>query len=348
MFQDITLEELRALKNRKQMTVIDVRSPSEFQDSTLPDSLNIPFFDDQERAEVGTLYKQVSVHAAKERGLEIVSAKLPTFIKEFGAIEGDKAVFCWRGGMRSRTTATVLSLMDIHAYRLIGGYKAYRKWVLESLDTYDFKPKSYVIHGYTGTGKTNLLHRLKNLGHPILDLEGLAGHRGSIFGQIGLHANNQKTFDALLLEELIALEPSPYVLFEAESKRIGKIVMPQFLAHQKEIGTQIWIELPMESRVQQILEDYKPEQFKEQYITAFHNIKSRIHIPIAAEIEQNLQADMFGEAVALLLEYYYDPKYEHSSNQYEDIEKIIISVNNLDEAEAAVLSYLNDVNSQNT
>lgn len=222
MFQDITLEELRVLKNKKQITVIDVRSPSEYKDATLPDSLNIPFFDDEERAEVGTLYKQTSVQAAKERGLEIAAAKLPSFVKEFAAIQGDKAVFCWRGGMRSRTTATVLSLMDIHAYRLIGGYKAYRKWVLDELESYEFKAKPYVIHGNTGTGKTNLLHRLKAQSYPVLDLEGMAGHRGSIFGEIGLHANNQKTFDSLLMEELIKLGDAPYVLFEAESKRLGR------------------------------------------------------------------------------------------------------------------------------
>ena len=340
MFQDITLEELRSLRAKKQLTVIDVRSPSEYKDSTLPDSLNIPIFDDQERAEIGTLYKQTSVQAAKEKGLEVVSAKLPAFMKEFAAIEGDKVVFCWRGGMRSRTTATLLSLMDIHAYRLLGGYKAYRKWVLDELETYDFKPKSYVIHGNTGTGKTNLLHRLHNLGHPILDLEGMAGHRGSIFGQIGLEANNQKTFDSLLLEALKSIEHSPYVLFEAESKRIGKVVMPPFMARQKETGTQIWIEMPMMSRVKQILQDYKPEQFKDQYISAFLSIKSRIHVPVAAEIERHLNADQFGEAVALLLEYYYDPKYDFTSTQYEDVEKVCFSVNNLDEAEEAVVSYL--------
>lgn len=342
MFQDITLEELRVLQNKKQITVIDVRSPSEYKDATLPNSLNIPFFDDAERAEVGTLYKQTSVQAAKERGLEIVSDKLPSFIKEFAAIEGDKAVFCWRGGMRSRTTATVLSLMDIHVYRLIGGYKAYRKWVLDELETYDYKPKSYVIHGNTGIGKTKLLHRLKKKGHPILDLEGMAGHRGSIFGQIGLQANNQKTFDSLLLEELIRVEDSPYVLIEAESKKIGKVVMPPFLAQHKETGTQIWIEMPMQARVQHILEDYRPEVYKEECISAFERIKSRIHIPIAAEIERCLRADLFDEAVALLLEYYYDPKYDYTTNQYEGIEKVTFKVNNLDEAEAAVLSFLKD------
>lgn len=340
MFQDITIEELRMLKDSKELTVVDVRSPSEYDDSTLPGSLNIPLFDDQERAEVGTLYKQTSVQAAKDRGLEIVSAKLPAFIKEFGALPGDKVVFCWRGGMRSRTSATVLSLMDIHAYRLVGGYKAYRKWVLDNLDSYNFKPKSYIFHGYTGTGKTNLLHRLKKQGHPVIDLEGLAGHRGSIFGQIGLKPNNQKTFDSLLLEDLIKLENSPYVLFEAESSRIGRVVMPPFMTEQKEVGTQIWIEMPLQSRVQQILEDYQPEQFKEQYITAFRAIKSRIHVPIATEIERCLQADLFDEAVKLILEYYYDPRYNHSSLQYDGVEKVTFTVNNLDEAEAAVISYL--------
>ncbi len=168
----------------------------------------------------------------------------------------------------------------------------------------------------------------------------MAGHRGSIFGEIGLRANNQKTFDSLLLEELIKIGDSPYVLFEAESKKIGKVVMPPFMAEQKEIGTQIWIEMPLQARVQQILEDYRPEEYKEQCISAFRSIKSRIHIPVAAEIERCLQADLFGEAVALLLEYYYDPRYDYTSTQYEGIERVTFKVNNLDEAETAVRSFL--------
>jgi tRNA 2-selenouridine synthase len=132
MFQDLTLEELTSLRRKKDLVLIDVRSNSEFEESTIPGSLNIPLFNDAERAEIGTLYKQVSIQAAKERGLEIVSAKLPGFIKQFEQIPGKKAVFCWRGGMRSKTTATVLSLMGIHAYRLTGGYRAYRQSILKS------------------------------------------------------------------------------------------------------------------------------------------------------------------------------------------------------------------------
>jgi len=149
MFQDMTWEELLARYGRREFVLIDVRSPSEYAESTIPGSLNVPLFDDTERAEIGTLYKQKSAEAAKERGLEIVSAKLPAFIRRFAEMPGRKVVFCWRGGMRSKTTATVLSLMDIHACRLTGGYRAYRKWVVDSFESLDFQPPFYVLHGHT-------------------------------------------------------------------------------------------------------------------------------------------------------------------------------------------------------
>lgn len=312
MFQDIALEELRVKQSKQELVLIDVRSPTEFNEATIPGSVNIPFFDDAERAEIGTLYKQTGVQAAKERGLEIVSAKLPAFIKEFGRINANKAVFCWRGGMRSKTTSTLLSLMGIHTYRLIGGYRAYRKWVVDTLEAMAFRPQAFVIHGNTGCGKTALLQRLKSEGYPVVDLEAMAGHRGSVFGQIGLKANNQKTFDASLLEELLRLQDSPYVILEAESRRIGKVVIPEFLMQKKEQGVPIWLEMPVPARVEQILRDYRPSEHKEQYLHAFKQIKSRIHTPVAAEIEACLLADRFAPAVELLLAYYYDPRYAHT------------------------------------
>lgn len=185
MFQDITIEELLTLQNKKEIVTIDVRSSSEFEDGTFPGSLNIPIFEDAERAEIGTLYKQVSVQAAKDRGLEIVSAKLPAFVKSFEQIKEPKAVFCWRGGMRSKTTATVLSLMNIRVYRLTGGIRAYRKWVVSTLEKLgDFKPPAHVILGNTGTGKTAILRSLLGEGYPVLDFEGMAGHRGSILEKL--------------------------------------------------------------------------------------------------------------------------------------------------------------------
>ena len=138
--------------------------------------------------------------------------------------------------MRSRTAATVLSLMDIHVNRITGGIKAYRKYVLDTLEHKSLHAEAFVLHGLTGTGKTAVLRQLQQEGYPVVDLEGLAGHRGSIFGHIGLQANNQKTFDSELFERLKQLESSPYLLFEAESKRIGKIAVPDFLMKKKESG----------------------------------------------------------------------------------------------------------------
>ena len=246
MFNDLTLKDLFALQEKGPHTFIDVRSPNEFNDATIPGSINIPVFDDKERAEVGTLYKQVGKEAAKERGLEIFSKKLPDFIHAFKQIETPMTVFCWRGGMRSKTAATVLDLMGIHANRLQGGVRSFRQWVVHELETEDFPPKFIVLNGYTGSGKTEILKRLAAKGYPILDFEKLAGHRGSIFGQIGLEPSNQKKFDSLLVHEMLRFKHEPFVFIEGESRRIGKVSLPQFLFDKKEKGMQIVFHLPIE------------------------------------------------------------------------------------------------------
>ncbi|WP_422657408.1 tRNA 2-selenouridine(34) synthase MnmH [Paenibacillus sp. EC2-1] len=341
MFQDISVEELLKLQKDKQFSLIDVRSPSEFKESTIPGSYNIPVFNDEERAEIGTLYKQVSVDAAKERGLEIMSAKLPAFVKEFKQLEGNKVVFCWRGGMRSRTAATVLSLMDVHVYRIHGGIKAYRKLVVDTLNQTRLNAEALVLHGFTGTGKTAILQQLQKEGYPVLDLEGLSGHRGSIFGHIGLNSHNQKTFDSLLFEQLREIGEAPYVLFEAESKRIGKVVLPDFLIEKKEEGLAIVIDMPIEERVTQIMNDYRPAEYKDEYIQAFNRIKDRIHTPIAAEIGRHLSEDRFPEAIHLLLTHYYDPKYDHSSRHYDESKQLVVHVRSTTEGVQAVKELVN-------
>ncbi|MBD7983279.1 tRNA 2-selenouridine(34) synthase MnmH [Sporosarcina sp. Sa2YVA2] len=332
MFRDITLDDLLVQKQREPHTLIDVRSPSEFQESTIPGSINIPVFTDEERAEIGTLYKQVSKEAATQRGLEVFAAKLPTFINAFKQIETSMTVFCWRGGMRSKTAATVLDLMGIHATRLSGGIRTYRQWVVKELEEATFEPELIVLNGYTGSGKTVLLHRLAKDGYPILDLENLAGHRGSIFGQIGLIPNNQKKFDSLLLSEIEKVKNCPYVFIEGESKRIGKILVHPFLFDKKEKGVQIFIQLPVEERVKIILEDYDPTTSPEKFIEAFNMIKRRIHVPIANEIEQALAENNFEKAVTLLLKHYYDPRYEFSSAKEPHFSNIVIKATSVDDA----------------
>ncbi|MFD0959627.1 tRNA 2-selenouridine(34) synthase MnmH [Paenibacillus chungangensis] len=343
MLQNLTIDEWRELQGRKQVTMIDVRSPSEFSNATIPGAINIPLFDDRERAEIGTIYKQVSIQAAKERGLEIVSAKLPSFVKQFQELSDPKAVFCWRGGMRSKTSATLLSLMDVHAYRLQGGYRAYRQWVIEELQNADIQAEVIVVNGLTGTGKTALLRKLKQEGYPVLDLEGMAGHRGSIFGGIGLASNNQKTFDACLVEELKTLQHSPYILIEAENRRIGKVALPDVLMRKRETGRQIIIELPLQERVRQIMEDYRPQEYATECLEAFRRIRSRIHTPIASEIEQLLQSEQYEAGIELLLVHYYDPRYTHSTNQYGNELLYTVDVDTLEDAFLEVKSKIDDL-----
>lgn len=340
MFQDINIQELLERHARGELMLVDVRSPAEFADATIPGSVNIPIFDNAERAEVGTLYKQVSVDAAKERGLEIVSSKLPRFIKQFQQYDSQLAVFCWRGGMRSKTTATLLSLMGIRALRLAGGVRAYRKWVVERLAQYDLHPRAVVLGGNTGSGKTHILHRLKEQGYPILDLEAAAGHRGSIFGEIGLQANNQKSFDALLLNQLEEVKDAPYVVMEAESRRIGKVLLPEFIMQAKISGVHIIVQLPLQERVRIIMEDYRPKEHKEQCLGAFLKIKNRIHTPVAVEIERHLLNDEYEAAIRLLIEYYYDPRYQYMEQTYIE-EPILIQADCVEEAVEAVKRHLN-------
>ncbi|HLQ70489.1 MAG TPA: tRNA 2-selenouridine(34) synthase MnmH [Bacillota bacterium] len=329
MFQDITLEDLLEARKSGEHTVIDVRSPKEYEEATIPGSINIPVFTNAERAEVGTLYRQKGQDAAKARGLELFSAKLPHFIQDFKNIQTPKTVFCWRGGMRSKTAATVLDLMGIHANRLTGGIRTYRKWVVDFLEHTTFSPELIVLNGFTGTGKTKLLEKLKVEGYPVIDLEGLANHRGSIFGQIGKKPSNQKRFDALLTEDIIRYRDEAFVFVEGESKRIGRAVMPDFLYQKKEQGIHIYVELPIEERIRNILVDYHPEEYPEQIDEAFQIIKKRIHTPVAKQIEESLHKREYVTAVQLLLQYYYDPRYKHSISQEQ---QLTIQANDVDDA----------------
>lgn len=340
MFQDITIEELLAKRASGEIATIDVRSPSEYRSASIPGSLNIPLFDDAQRAEVGTLYTQVGVEEAKERGLQIASAKLPEFIRQFKEIEGQKAVFCWRGGMRSRTTATVLDLMGIRAYRLSGGFRAYRRWVVEQLEHFDLKARAIVLGGNTGNGKTAILHRLLQEGYPVVDLEGMAGHRGSVFGGIGVEVCNQKSFDSLLLEKLLQVGSGPYLLIEAESKRIGRVEVPAFLMDAKERGLQLRVSLPIEERVRHILEDYRPEENAEACMASFLRVKEHIHQPIAAEIHRLMTLGEYAGAVRMLLESYYDPKYDYSSDRLKAENTTLIEADTAEQAARRIKEIL--------
>jgi len=311
MFKDITPPDLYRLKEQGD-TIVDVRSPKEYEEATIPGAINIPLFTNEERAAVGTTYNQKGKEAAKDLGLELFSEKLPAFIQHFKQLETPVTVFCWRGGMRSETAATVVDLMNIPVNRLRGGIKAYHDWNKEQFGTIRIPPL-YVLNGHTGNGKTHILLQLKEEGYPVIDLEGMANHRGSIFGHIGLKPRNQRTFNLLLGEALFQYQDEAFILIEGESSRIGNITIPERFYRHKEISPQLFIDLPLDERVKNILADYSPHDYHDQFIEAFQVIKRRMHTPIANATAQALEEKDYPVVVKNLLTHYYDLRYNHST-----------------------------------
>lgn len=342
MYQDIDYENV---KKKKETVLIDVRSEGEFAESHIPGAVNIPIFNDEERAQVGTMYKQIGTEQARELGLRIASAKLPELIRSIEQASQGKepVVYCWRGGMRSKSVAAVLDLMGLPVYRLEGGYRGYRERVKERIANFQLAARCVVIHGMTGVGKTELLKRLERDGEPVVDLEGLAAHKGSAFGSIGEAPRNQRMFESLLLERLDELQGSSYIIIEAESKRIGRVNLPDFLLRAKEQGLHILVNAPLPVRVQRTLDQYMADgpEFKEKLKGAMHAIEKRLSHEDRSLGWEAIEHNRFDELAEMLLVKYYDPRYRHSMEQY-DGEFITLDAADLDVCKEAVKTAIRE------
>lgn len=319
-FKDITVHELDAVEGR---VLVDVRSPGEFAEGTIPGSVNVPLFTNEERALIGTVYKQESPDAARRLAMLTVSPKIPQIVAEMETLmkKGKLVIYCWRGGMRSYAACTFMSLLKYPVLRVRGGYRAYRQRVMEELTAYEgIKSPLIVLHGMTGVGKTRILLMLKERGQQVLDLEGMANHRGSVFGTIGMgEAHNQKTFEALLWESLRSLDPNRPVFMEAESKRIGRSVMPDWLIKDKQAGVPVFLNASMEQRVERLIEDYMPHD--DQHIVtgltvALEKIRKRLSNEQFAMFQDLLSTGEYERFCSQLFELYYDPRYKHKLQEY--------------------------------
>ncbi|PWI58657.1 tRNA 2-selenouridine(34) synthase MnmH [Sulfoacidibacillus thermotolerans] len=346
MFVDQQYEEI-ALRDDIQW--IDVRSESEYLEATIPGAVNVPLFTDEERAQIGTVYKQVSKAEAMELGLVLASAKLPTLIaKVRDSMQGKTpAIFCWRGGMRSKTVATVLDLMGISCLRLTGGYRAYREMVVAKLNAWPMQalPPLIVLHGMTGVGKTTVLRKLAERGEPVLDLEGLAGHRGSVFGGIGLQVANQRQFDSRLLDQLEGLQGRPYLFLEAESRRIGRVTMPEFLFLAKQQGYNIELTAPVPVRVSRTLAQYRLEDdelFATQVQRALQFIEKRFSPNLRVRVKEWMDLRDYKALIEALLLEYYDPRYKHAMESYTHA-FCTIDVSDYDQAIEEICAYARKV-----
>ncbi|MFC7372276.1 tRNA 2-selenouridine(34) synthase MnmH [Fictibacillus iocasae] len=338
-----TIDEI--LNNPDQFSLIDVRSPQEFEDFRMPGAVNLPIFSNEERAEVGTIYKQVSEEAAKKRGIEIVSLKLPAIYEAITNLSKEHpskqlTIYCARGGMRSRSIAVTMTMMGLPCKQAEGGIRSYRKKIDAYLSSLESSQKPIIVlEGLTGTMKTDILSALQEKGLPVVNMEKMARHKGSIFGQIGENPATQKDFEAQLFHRLRDLEESPYWMIESESKRIGRAVVPDFLLRGKYSGRRIYLNVPFRKRVSYISKLYQPENYREAIHDAVMKLGKRIAPEVFPDITSALHSYDYEEVIALLLEHYYDPRYSHAHGRYEN-ECVEINIESIEEASEKIHDVL--------
>jgi tRNA 2-selenouridine synthase len=300
---------------------IDVRSPAEFEHAHIPHALNLPLFDNEQRVLIGTTYKKQSREAAIKVGLPLFGNKMLPMIETVeawikdGQKENDLTkptiyVHCWRGGMRSAAVAWLLDLYGYKVIQLTGGYKAYRNWVLAQF-TIPYSLK--VLGGYTGSGKTEILHALQEKNYAVIDLEGLAHHKGSAYGAIGqLPQPSQEMFENIVAEKLLEVnKKQKSIWIEDESQRIGTVLIPTPLFHLMRNSTCYFMTIPFEQRLNFIVEGYGSFDQK-SLIEATMRIQKRLGGLETKTAIDFITAGALKEAFSILLKYY-DKWYEKNA-----------------------------------
>ncbi|KMM17722.1 tRNA 2-selenouridine(34) synthase MnmH [Synechococcus sp. GFB01] len=291
-------------------SIVDVRSPAEFERGHLPGAVNLPLFSDAERAAVGTAFRQEGRRRAVQLGLEMVGPRLAAMALELSGLAdaaGQLRVHCWRGGLRSTSVAWLAGLQQLRVWLLGGGYKAYRRWVLEQME----RPwPLIVLGGRTGTGKTDLLLALERRGAAVVDLEGLAQHRGSSFGGLGLPAQpSTEQFENRLADRLRRLRGRTPIWVEAESAQVGRCRIPAAFWRQMREAAVVEIDRPVAVRVSQLVAVYGP-QGKDNLRQATERIARRLGPQRTTAALAAIDAGDWASACREMLDYY-DRCYDH-------------------------------------
>lgn len=314
--------------------IIDVRSPSEFAEDHIPGAVNMPALSDEQRAEVGTIYVQESRFKARRIGAAHVARNAADHIERY---MGDKdgswrpLVHCWRGGQRSGSFGSILAQIGWRVEVLEGGYQTYRRLVVKALYDTVVPHKLILIDGHTGTAKTEILTCLREAGAQVLDLEGLAAHRGSLFGATAQRQPTQKLFEGQLAVKLAGLDPNLPVFVEAESNRIGQIKLPPSLWQAMIYAPRITVAAPLTARANYLVQTYG------DVVTDEAEILSRIKAlspyqskeQIAKWAENARVRDYFSLATSLMQDHY-DPRYSKAQHRYERIELGRVDLADLD------------------
>jgi tRNA 2-selenouridine synthase len=321
--------------------VLDARSPGEFAEAHFPGALSFPVFDDAERAEVGTLYKQVGRNAAVERGLEFIGPKMANLVRQARALFEAQStrlpllIYCWRGGMRSDSLSWLLRTAGLPVYVLEGGYKAYKAGLSEQMG----RPWLLIrIGGYTGAGKTEALLALGRNGEQIVDLEGLAKHFGSAFGNLDGHAQpSSEHFRNLLDERLRALDPSRPIWVENESRKIGTVHLPEEFYKRMIASPTLEMKRTLEDRVQHLVQMYSAfdSALLKNGFTGIAQRLSELHGKGALQKAHDaVDRGDLAEAATMALAWY-DPTYQHGLDKRAAERRISVDCEGLDFAQCA-------------
>ncbi|MBN8686672.1 MAG: tRNA 2-selenouridine(34) synthase MnmH [Chitinophagales bacterium] len=339
------------LELAKTHLVLDVRSPGEYRHAHMPGALSLPLFTDEERKQVGTAYKQVSREKAIKIGLDYFGPKMRKMVEEVEALATASRiptpdsrlilVYCWRGGMRSGAVSWLLDMYGFNVYTLVGGYKKFRNHVL---DSFKLPWQFNIIGGYTGSGKTELLKTLMEKGEKVIDLEGLAHHKGSAFGAIGMPEQpTQEMFENLLSCEMSDVRceqaktevsgegltsdishHTSRIWLEDESQRIGLINIPGDIWRNMRRSPVFFLDIPFEERLQHIVPEYGILD-AEKLIGAIERISQKLGHLNAKTAILLLKEGKISESFAILLKYY-DKFYFRSLHNREQAEALIHTV----------------------
>ena len=298
--------------------VIDVRSPAEFADDHLLGSISLPVLSNEERAFVGTLYTQVSTFEAKKYGAAMIARNIARHLDERlidKPKEWQPLIYCWRGGVRSSAMAHILAEVGWRTAQLHGGYKAYRRHVISSLDILPKEFKFIVICGATGSGKSRLLRLIAEQGAQVLDLEELAQHRGSLLGRLPDQKQpSQKTFESRIYDALKGFSTRRPIYLEAESRKIGAVSLPSILIARMRSAQCIQIQATHDSRIELLLEEYSHFLNNPNVITERLALLTDLHgqkvIKFWSELASN---GKWKDLVKDLLIRHYDPAYLRST-----------------------------------
>ncbi len=316
--------------------IIDVRSEGEFAEDHIPGARSMPVLNDRQRAEIGTIYKQVGAFEAKRRGAALVARNIAAHIETHLADTSrdfSPLLYCWRGGQRSGAMARILSEIGWQVTLIDGGYKTYRKAVLDGLDTLPPQLRVIMLRGRTGTAKTRILRAAAEFGAQVIDLEGLASHRGSLLGpEPGNPQPTQRQFESRLFAAMRKLDAARPVFIEAESNKIGDLHIPRALWHRMRDAPALQVVAPLAARVGFLIADYdhivaEPERLK----PLLSWVVTRIGHERVESWQSCIDAGDWAGFVTHVLEDHYDPAYDRSAAARQHVDLGDLTVESLDE-----------------